>query len=154
MYIRKYTMADDDNSDDKGDAKQDPKIDPKADPPVKTDVATNTIPDDSIVVTKAEFANMQKTMIDLQKQSDDAEKAKVKAERDAVYNELLIVNPKLAKIHVEASKEVLEGALSAAKEIKTGFQSLKGNNKDPKKADYSNHDSINYDFVKKEFIFT
>ena len=133
--------------------KPDPEVKPEVKPPVKTEV-TSTVPDDSIVVTKTEFANMQKSMIDLQKQSDDAEKAKVKAERDAVYNELLIVNPKLAKIHVEASKEVLEGALSAAKEIKTGFQSLRQDKKDPKKASYGDHDSVSYDFVKKDYVFT
>jgi len=137
------------------EVKPDPKIEPAIKPEVKPEVKTETtIPDDSIVVTKAELANMQKNLIGLQKESDDATKAKVKAERDGIYNELLVLNPKLAKIHLESSKDVLIGALSAAKEIKTGFQSLRTKKGEEKKASYGDHSSMDYDFVKKEYVFT
>ena len=92
---------------EKGEPKPEPTKEPiKETPKYKDAEATSAIPEDSILVSKSEFANMQKTMIDLQKESDEAKKATVKAERDAVYNELLVLNPKLAKIHIESGKEV------------------------------------------------
>ena len=144
MYVN-IGMSESEPKDTKPDTKIDPKVDPKDTPDDKPEV--KTITQDEIVVSKTGFVEMQKQLLTLQKEAEDSKKAATKAERDSVYNELLILNPKLAKIHVESNKEILTGALSAAKEIKGGFSSLdKTDKKDPKKASYSDHDSISYDF--------
>ena len=122
----------------------------QADKDVKTEVET---PEDSLVISKEEFANMQKSMIELQSKADEAEKAKVKGERDSVFRQLETLNPKLAKIHEKSSKAVLEGALSAATEMKGGFPSLNKENDKPKEASAGDHDTMSYDFVKQDWAY-
>ena len=103
--------------------------------------------DENLTISKIAFTEMQKTIVKLEKEAAESKAKETETKRLGVYAELLSLSPKLAKLNEKSSQERLEGALEAAKEQKGGFPSLKDDKKEPTKANESNHDTMDYDFV-------
>lgn len=126
---------------------------PKTVPDVKEPPSKPT-DEDVITISKSEFASLQKQVLDLQNDAVKADKVKDDAERTYTYNALKALNPKLAKINKDASLSTLKTVIETAKEIKNDFPSLDSKDKPPPKAGAEDHDSMDYDFVKKEWVYT
>jgi len=117
-------MTDDgnDNLNDNDDTKQTKtKVEPKVEP--KSDMVT---------MSQSEFANIQKSMAELQTNYDGLKVEKEKIARDAVMVELTALNPALAKTNKDVDFAKLKIVLEVAKEMKTGIPDLKKGSKDEK----------------------
>ena len=122
--------------------------------PIKEPIVEVVIDKDNLTISKKAWNETQKTILALQKGKEEADAKAIETERLSVYSELMAINPKLAKLNEKSSIDMLRGALQAAKEIKEGFPSLNNSKKgESKKASYGDHDSMKYDFVKKEYEF-
>ena len=122
--------------------------------PIQEPVVEVVIDKDNLTISKKAWNETQKTILALQKGKEEADAKAIETERLSVYSELMAINPKLAKLNEKSSIDMLRGALQAAKEIKEGFPSLNNSKKgETKKASYGDHDSMDYNFVKKEYEF-
>lgn len=138
--------------------------DPEPKPDVKPEVKPEEVPEvtkptepepvpEMVSVPKEEFTNLQKQMLELQKEKEEAQKSKDDLERRYAFNELKTLNPKLAEINKTASAATLKVIIETAKEIKSGFPSFGTKPGSEKKASVDDHDSMDYDFVKKDWTY-
>ena len=107
--------------------------------------------EDEMVVSKAGFTNMQKSLLELQKKDQENEKEKAEMIRVNLLTQLTAINPKYAELHKESNKDMLLGALATAKAEANQFTELNAGKDTPTdKPSADNHTSYKYNWVESK----
>lgn len=109
---------------------------------------------DNITIPVSDFKDMQTRMMTLEKEATDAKDAAELSTRNNLFSSLEQLDPKLAKLNEKSTSAVLEIVLSTAREMKTGFPSIKKDGEAPEGATAGNHSESHYDFVEGKFVYT
>lgn len=113
----------------------DPPVIPEVKPTVKPTVSKPNVSDpvDDAVdlylsqnepVSKDDFMELQKQLLELQEDKEKADIEKDKLEREYAFKELETLSPKHAKINEKSSTATLKIVLDTVKETKAGFPSF------------------------------
>lgn len=122
---------------------------------VEPDVAkTDVEATETVTPSNEDFAELQRQMVELQTENDKQKKAIILSERNHLFSDLEQLNPKLAKLNEKSSVEMLRVVIQTARELEGGFPSLNNEASKPKEASAGDHDTADYDFEKKAWVYT
>lgn len=103
--------------------------------------------EDEMIVSKRGFTDMQKSLLDLQKENEESKKEKAELEKTTLLTQLSAINPKFAELHKDSNKDMLLGAIKTAKAEANQFTELNaGKNTDTNKPSADNFTSYKYDW--------